>query len=182
MDPAGARCYHSPMRLALAPINPTVGEIDGSAALIAAGIDKARAAGADTVMFPELALCGYPPRDLLLMEGFVPACAAAAKKLGESNTRGITAIFGTPLPADPDKRGPSVRGGSSVANSLVVYRDNAPVDYYDKRLLPTYDVFDEDRYFEPGSRTVLLGRGPHPAGLAICEDLWKGEDAGFSSR
>jgi NAD+ synthetase len=170
------------MRLALAPINPTVGDIDGNAALIAAGIDKARVAGADAVVFPELALCGYPPRDLLLMEGFVPACAAAAKTIGESHTRGLTVIFGTPLPADQDKPGTSIRGRASVANSLVVYRDNKFVDYYDKRLLPTYDVFDEDRYFEPGDRTVLLGPPPHAPGLAICEDLWKGEDAGFSSR
>src|SRR5215467_14043676 len=120
------------MRLALAPINPTVGDIDGNAALIAAGIDQARAAGADVVVFPELALSGYPPRDLLLMEGFVPACAAAAKKVGESNTKGITAIFGLPLPVDPNKPGFSIRGSTNVANSLAVYRDNTFIDYYDK--------------------------------------------------
>lgn len=184
------------MRLALAPINPTVGDINGNAALIAAGIDKARAAGAELVVFPELALCGYPPRDLLLMEGFVPACAEAAKNLGETQTRGLTVVFGAPLPADQNKPGTSIRGRANVANSLLVYRDNQFVDYYDKRLLPTYDVFDEDRYFEPGDRTVVLpfpasasshptSHIPHPtsfAGLAICEDLWKGEDAGFASR
>ncbi len=142
------------MRIALAPTNPCASaDIQGNAALIAAGIDKARAAGADLVVFPELVLSGYPPRDLLLMEGFVPACAAAAKKLGETATNGITAIFGVPLPVDPDKPGISIRGRGNVANSLVVYRDNKFVDYYDKRLLPTYDVFDEDRYFEPGDRT-----------------------------
>jgi NAD+ synthetase len=174
------------MRLVLAPINPTVGDIDGNAALIAAGIDKAKAAGADLVVFPELCLSGYPPRDLLLMEGFVPACAAAAKQLGESATKGITAVFGVPLPAG-DKDKPTIRGRANVANSLVVYRDNKLLDYYDKRLLPTYDVFDEDRYFEPGDRAVVLNpqsaiHNPQSIGLTICEDLWKGEDAGFASR
>jgi NAD+ synthase/NAD+ synthase (glutamine-hydrolysing) len=90
---------------------------------------------------------------------------------------------------DPNRPGVSVRGRATVANSLVVYRDNRFLDYYDKRLLPTYDVFDEDRYFEPGDRTVVIAsnapsavRNPQSMGLAICEDLWKGEDAGFSSR
>jgi predicted amidohydrolase len=144
------------MRLALAPINPTVGDIEGNAALIVAGIERARGAGADVVVFPELCLCGYPPRDLLLQERFVAACAAAAKRIGEGHTRGITAIFGVPLPVDPNRPGLSVRGRSNVANSLVVYRENRLVDSYDKRLLPTYDVFDEDRYFEPGERAVVV--------------------------
>jgi len=176
------------MRLALAPINPTVGDLTGNAALIIQGIERARAAGADIVVFPELALCGYPPRDLLLMEGFIAACAAAAKQIGEQHTAGITAIFGVPLPASDGANGSAKAG---VANALLVYRDNKLVDFYDKRLLPTYDVFDEDRYFEPGDRAVVIPP-PHPtsdiahptftAGLTICEDLWKGQDAGFSSR
>jgi NAD+ synthase/NAD+ synthase (glutamine-hydrolysing) len=176
------------MRLALAPLNPTVGDLKGNSALIIQGIEKARAAGADVVVFPELALCGYPPRDLLLMEGFIAACAAAAKAIGEQHTRGLTAIFGVPLPLD---RTPDQPTRAPIANALLAYRDNKLLDYYDKRLLPTYDVFDEDRYFEPGSRAVVVPL-PYPtsdiahptslAGLSICEDLWKGEDAGFSSR
>src|SRR5262245_52728466 len=170
------------MRIALAPINPTVGDIEGNAALIAAGIEKARAAGAELVVFPELCLSGYPPRDLLLMEGFVPACEGTAKKLGEGQTKGMTAIFGVPLPAR-DKSAPTVRGHANVANSLLVFRDNRFVDRYDKRLLPTYDVFDEDRYFEPGDRAVVVPLSKGVAGgLTICEDLWQGEDAGFASR
>jgi NAD+ synthase (glutamine-hydrolysing) len=170
------------MRIALAPINPTVGDIEGNAALISAGIERARAAGAELVVFPELCLSGYPPRDLLLMDGFVPACADAAEELGETRTHEITAVFGVPLPAR-EKGAATVRGHANVANSLVVYRDNRFVDYYDKRLLPTYDVFDEDRYFEPGDRSVVLPLSKDAAaGLTICEDLWKGEDAGFASR
>mgnify|MGYP000856009857 CR=1 FL=1 len=166
------------MRFALCQFNPTVGDITGNAAAMAGMIAQARSAGADCALFPELALCGYPPRDLLLQGGFLKACTSAAKELGEGHSAGITIVFGCPLPADS--------GG--IANSLLAYRDGKMIDYYDKRLLPTYDIFDEDRYFTPGDRTVVIdmqGRGdagPVRVGLTICEDLWKGEDAGFASK
>ena len=162
------------MRIALAQINPTVGDLDHNAALIEENIDRARSRHAHLVVFPELAISGYPPKDLLLEEGFVARCAEIARRIGEGATSGLTAVFGAPLPIDS--------GG--IANALVVYRDNAFVDYYDKRLLPTYDVFDEDRYFTPGSRAVVVEVGPDRTrvGLAICEDLWRGEDAGFAAR
>lgn len=161
------------MRLALAQINPTIGALEANARLIASFIDKARQAGADAVVFPELALCGYPPRDLLLQEGFVEACSQHAKAIGETHTQGITAIFGAPLP---------VPGRRQLANALLVYRDNALVTYYDKRLLPTYDVFDEDRYFAPGDRPMVIDVAGMRVGLSICEDLWRGEDVGFADR
>ena len=160
------------MKIALAQLNPTVGDVPGNAALIAAAIERAQAAGADLVVVPELCVCGYPPKDLLTQAGFVEACAAAAKRVGESATAGITAVIGTPLPLT----------GGGIANGLVVYRDNELVDYYDKRLLPTYDVFDEDRYFRAGSRAVVVEVAGTRVGLAICEDLWHGEDAGFAAR
>jgi NAD+ synthase (glutamine-hydrolysing) len=168
------------MRLALAQINPTVGDIDGNAALIISRLDEARAAAADLVVFPELCLSGYPPKDLLLQEGFVEACVQAAKLIGEQHTRGLTAVFGLPLPAGGE--GAAIEKG--IANALLVYRDGKYVDYYDKRLLPTYDVFDENRYFTPGDRAVVVecGRDRTRTGLSICEDLWRGEDAGFASR
>ena len=171
------------MKIALAPLNPIVGDIAGNAALHVAAITRAREAGADLVVFPELSICGYPPKDLLLAEGFVEACIAAAKELGEQHTSEITAIFGLPLPMDRA----TYRAGAPIHNSLLVYRDGAMVDYYDKRLLPTYDVFDEDRHFEPGRRAVVIdvpvrGMKPVRVGLSICEDLWKGEDAGFAHR
>jgi NAD+ synthetase len=172
------------MRLALAQINPTVGDIAGNAALIVRAIGEARAKQADLVVLPELCLCGYPPKDLLLQEGFVAACVAAAKEIGEKHTKGITAIFGVPLPVDahnPDAT------GEGIANALLAYRDGLFVDYYDKRLLPTYDVFDEDRYFVPGDRPVVIdipcrSGATWPVGLSVCEDLWRGEDVGFSHR
>jgi NAD+ synthase (glutamine-hydrolysing) len=163
------------MRLALVQFNPTVGAIEANAAGMVKRIDEARAAGADIVMFPELALCGYPPKDLLLHEGFVDENAAVAKRIGEGHTKGITVVFGAALPAGEP-------GTGRIANSLLVYRDGKFVDYYDKRLLPTYDVFDENRYFTPGNRAVVFDCGGMRCGLSICEDLWKGEDAGFASR
>lgn len=170
------------MRVALAQINPTIGDFDLNANLIRENIARAREAAADLIVFPELALCGYPPRDLLLHQGFLEACAAAAKSIGETATASITAVFGVPLPAEPSL---GLAGG--IHNSLLVYRNNAYVDYYDKRLLPTYDVFDEDRYFVPGSRCCIIDvpcrdGSTSRVGLAICEDLWKGEDVGFSWR
>lgn len=160
------------MRIALAQINPTVGDVPGNAAACEHAIAQARIAAARLVVLPELCISGYPPKDLVHRPDFIRACAAAARRVGESCTRGITAVIGTPLPLES--------GG--IANSLVVYRDNAYVDYYDKRLLPTYDVFDEDRYFVPGSRAVVIDVDGTRVGLAVCEDLWRGEDAGFASR
>ena len=171
------------MRLALAQLNPTVGDLAGNARLIADAAAKAREGGADLLVCPELGLSGYPPMDLLWQEGFVRDCAAAAKELGEQHSAGLTIVFGVPLPAsgDPDDL------SKGITNSLLVYRDGKMVAYYDKRLLPTYDVFDEDRYFVPGDRAVVIDvptrAGPQvKVGLSICEDLWKGEDAGFSHR
>lgn len=181
------------MRLALIQLNPTVGDLRGNAKKMACFVEQARDSGADLIVFPELVLSGYPPKDLLLREGFVAACAREAKRLGESCSAGLTLIFGCPLPLGDEDDGARTEGGESVsdgaiANSLLVYRDGKPVDFYDKRLLPTYDVFDENRYFTPGERAVVIevpcrsgGRSAR-IGLAICEDLWKGHDAGFAAR
>ncbi|MCC6322458.1 MAG: NAD+ synthase [Phycisphaerales bacterium] len=170
------------MRLALAQINPTIGDLQGNVARIADFAGQANAAGADLVVFPELCLSGYPPKDLLIQNGFLEACAAAAKRVGKSASNGLTLVFGTPLPVRSERASgePAWKGG--IANALVVYRDGAYVDCYDKRLLPTYDVFDEDRYFTPGDRAVAIDVRGFRVGLSICEDLWRGEDVGFSSR
>ncbi|MBX3321923.1 MAG: NAD+ synthase [Phycisphaeraceae bacterium] len=165
------------MKIALVQVNPTVGDIAGNGRLIEGAIAAGRGMGADVVVVPELAVSGYPPKDLLLQRGFVAACAAEVKRIGERCTAGIAAVIGTPLPVEGD----GDRAGG-IANSVVVYRDGAMVDYYDKRLLPTYDVFDEDRYFAAGDRAVVVDIAGVKVGLAICEDLWRGEDAGFASR
>ncbi len=174
------------MRLALAQINPVIGDLEGNAALLSRWTDEARKRGADLVVFPELSLSGYPPKDLLLQDGFLGAVSRVAKQLGESAGRGIMLVVGAPLPVTPEQAGKgreSHRGGRpGIANSLLVYRDGALLDYYDKRLLPTYDVFDEDRYFIPGERAVVIDVAGVRVGLSICEDLWKGEDVGFADR
>lgn len=169
------------MRLALAQTNPTIGALEANAAAIAAMLDKARDLEADVVLFPELSICGYPPRDLLLQAGFLEACQQTADRIASTHTRNTTIILGIPRPA-LDAAGRRI----GICNSLVAYRDGAPVATYDKRLLPTYDVFDEDRYFTPGTRAVAIDvpgyTGTARLGLAICEDLWRGEDAGFAAR
>ena len=159
------------MKIALAQLNPVVGDVGGNSKKVIAAIEEARRAGAGLVVLSELVICGYPPRDLLLVEGFVERCAAAVKEIGESHTAGIAVVIGTPLKVE-----------DGIANSVVVYEDNGFVGYHDKRLLPTYDVFDEDRYFEPGDRAVVVEVAGKRVGLAICEDLWRGDDSGFSSK
>ncbi|MFG0275849.1 MAG: NAD+ synthase [Phycisphaerales bacterium] len=163
------------MRLALAQPNPTVGDTDGNVALALEAIDVARAAGADALLLPELFLSGYPPRDLLLQEGYLDELRAGAERVAAAATR-LVVFLGTPWAndeADP---------GAGIANSLLVLRDGVIADRYDKRLLPTYDVFDEDRYFTPGDRAVVVEVAGVRVGLSICEDLWRGEDAGIASR
>lgn len=159
------------MRITLAQLNQTVGDIDANSTRIINAINQAREQDADLIIFPELAICGYPPRDLLLVEGFVQRCAQAAKQIGEQHSNGIAVVIGTPLPVE-----------DGTANSLVVYQNGKLLGYHDKRLLPTYDVFDEDRYFEPGHEPRVIKIKDEQIGLAICEDLWRGTDAGFSSK
>ena len=172
------------MKIALAQLNPVVGDIDHNRRLIVDAIHAAREQGADLVVFSELVICGYPPRDLLQVEGFVHECAQTVRMIGEQHTKGIAIVLGTPLPLemDPQVGIPALEGHTHIANSLVVYRDNAFEGYYDKQLLPTYDVFDEDRYFVAGEQTRVFEIDGVKIGLAICEDLWKGLDAGFADR
>lgn len=159
------------MRIALAQINPTIGALEQTAEAMAGFIARAREASADLVVFPELAISGYPPKDLLLQEGFVVACERIAGEIARKHSAGITIIAGCPRRIDNELR-----------NSLVAMRDGAIVAWYDKRLLPTYDVFDEDRYFEPGHEAVVVEVADRRVGLSLCEDLWRGEDVGFSGR
>ncbi|MEK6702388.1 MAG: NAD+ synthase [Planctomycetota bacterium] len=169
------------MRLALCQINPTIGELDANVELILRFAGVAAGAGVELVVFPELSISGYPPKDLLLQEGFIPACGAAARQIAARAPGNLWVVVGCPMPA----REPHMTGGP-IANSLLVCHAGTIVARYDKRLLPTYDVFDEDRYFTPGNSPVVIDvptrLGPVRVGLSICEDLWKGEDAGFAQR
>lgn len=151
-------------------MNPTIGAIDANAGGISRAVDSARERGADLVVTPELSICGYPPKDLLLREGFVERCREACDRVGRASA-GVALVLGCPV---------RVRDG--LANALLLYERGELVEVYEKRLLPTYDVFDEDRYFMPGTRAVVREIAGVRVGLSICEDLWRGEDAGFSSQ
>ena len=158
------------MLLAIAQINPTVGDIAATEAKLAHAIDRAEAAEADLLLTPELSLCGYPPMDLLLVEGFVQACEEAAHRLASRTSR-TCVILSAPW-----------RDGDHLRNRLLVAREGAIVAHYDKRLLPTYDVFDEDRYFAAGDAPTVIDVAGVRVGLSVCEDLWRGVDAGTASK
>jgi len=147
------------VRLALCQMNPTVGDIAGNAARIRAGLDEARAAGAELVLFGELALTGYPPEDLLLREHFLADAQAALAELARE-THGVVAIVGFPEHA------------VHVYNAAAVLADGAVRAIYRKVHLPNYGVFDERRYFQPGSSGATIEVGGHLIGLTICEDIW----------
>jgi NAD+ synthase (glutamine-hydrolysing) len=160
------------MKLALAPTNPTIGDLPGNADLVIAAIDHARSTGADLIVVPELAICGYPPKDLLWQNGFVDAAMEQLNRVAAAAC-GIVAIVGCPWRASSN---------AIIYNSLLVLRDGEVAGRYDKRLLPTYDVFDEDRYFTPADQPLVIEVAGLQVGLAICEDLWHGDDAGFASQ
>ncbi len=148
-----------PLRLALAQIDPRVGDLEGNAARITAQIDAARDAGAELVLFPELALTGYPPEDLLLKEHFLQATREAMATLARE-AEGIVALVGFPERAD------------DVYNALAVLADGALQAAYRKTVLPNYGVFDEQRYFQVGDGGAVLELGDVRLGLTICEDIW----------
>jgi NAD+ synthase (glutamine-hydrolysing) len=148
------------MRLALAQINTVVGDLDGNGERILKRLEEAKAEGADIVLFPELAVTGYPPEDLLLRPSFVAAARAKAEELARS-ARGIVALIGVPW-FDRD-----------LYNACAVCAAGEMKAVYRKRFLPNYGVFDEDRYFAPGRDLVLLEHGGTLVGPTICEDMWQ---------
>jgi NAD+ synthase (glutamine-hydrolysing) len=148
------------MRLALAQINTVVGDLDGNRSRILAGLDEARSAGADLVLFPELAVTGYPPEDLLLRPGFVRAARASLEEIARACT-GITALVGAPW-FDRD-----------LFNACAVCAGGEVRAVYRKRFLPNYGVFDEHRYFATGRDLLLLRVGETLVGPTICEDVWQ---------
>jgi len=149
------------MRIALAQINSTVGDLKGNAALVVAHCQKAVAAGADIVVFPELVICGYPPEDLVLKDHFLADCRQAL--LGLANAcRRLTVLVGIPLAED-----------GRVYNAAAVLSGGAVAGWYRKIMLPNYAVFDEKRYFAPGERLTVVQVGETRLGVTICEDIWE---------
>jgi NAD+ synthase (glutamine-hydrolysing) len=148
------------VRLALAQINPVVGDLDGNRELILDRLAAAKANAADLVIFPELAVTGYPPEDLLLRPGFVRAAEASVDLIARE-ARGATILVGAPH-FDRD-----------LYNACYVLSGGGVKAIYRKRFLPNYGVFDEDRYFAPGRDLILLEHGKTLVGVTVCEDMWQ---------
>ncbi|HEX5609365.1 MAG TPA: NAD+ synthase [Solirubrobacterales bacterium] len=153
------------MRIALAQIDPTVGDIDGNAAKISEWIGRARSAGAELVIFPELCIPGYPAEDLYLKRHFVEANRRAVEELA-AGVEGLTALVGF---AEPVAGGGDFR---HAHNSLAVLADGCVRGVYRKNLLPNYSVFDEQRYFVPGAEPMTIEVKGTAVGLTVCEDCW----------
>jgi NAD+ synthase (glutamine-hydrolysing) len=148
------------VRIALAQINPTVGDLEGNRRLIELAVGDARAAGAQLVALPELAVTGYPPEDLVLRPSFVTDNLRTLAALAPA-TDGITAVVGF---VDRD--------GGRIFNAAAVLVGGRVEAVYHKHLLPNYGVFDEKRYFTPGEGIVIADVAGVPFGVTICEDLW----------
>ena len=160
------------MKIALGQINPTVGDFSGNAAKIIDFSQRAQSAGAGLILFPELSVCGYPPRDLVERSSFVARNQETAARIA-AETRGIAVICGLVTPAQSDT-------GKAVMNSAALLMDGRIAFVQSKMLLPTYDVFDEMRNFAPARSQELFSFCGKRMALTICEDAWN--DKQFWSR
>jgi NAD+ synthase (glutamine-hydrolysing) len=157
------------LRIALLQLNTTAGDLAGNAALITEAVRKAQAAGADLAVTPELALMGYLPRDLLMNRGFVRRGGQLLEQVAAELADAPPVLVGiaTPNPADM---------GRPLSNSAVLLHRGTVGPAFHKTLLPTYDVFDEDRYFEPACGPQILEWNGRRLGISICEDVWNDRD------
>src|SRR5277367_3505905 len=156
------------MKVALAQINTTVGDLAGNEARILAAYRRGTDEGADMVMCPELAIPGYPPRDLVLKPAFVADNLAVVQRLAAATGR-VALLAGY---VGENK----TRPGREVSNQVALLQNGKIVATRTKTLLPTYDVFDEDRYFEPALKNAPISIANQVCGLTICEDIWNDED------
>jgi len=156
------------MTIALAQLNYTIGDFEKNIFKIKEAILRAKDQGAELVVFSELCISGYPPRDFLEFRDFIDRCRKAAEEIAAACT-GITAIVGCPTP------NPKLEG-KNLFNSALVCADGKIVNVIHKALLPNYDIFDEYRYFEPNRSFHCIEVGGKKIALTICEDLWNVED------
>ena len=155
------------MKIAIAQINSTIGDFDGNTAKIADAWQRADEAGTELIVLPELALCGYPPRDLLAKPAFLRKNQAALKRLAKRGGKAI-AVVGYASANETDS-------GRPARNSAAVLQNGQVTAIRHKTLLPTYDVFDEDRYFEPADDNIPVEILGTKVGITICEDIWNDE-------
>ena len=152
------------MKIALAQLNYHIGNFEGNVAKIISRIEQAKSDGVDIICFGELAVCGYPPRDFLEFSDFIGLCNEAIDKILLAS-EGIAVVVGAPIVN-------SVPEGKDLYNAAYFIADKEILHVQHKALLPTYDIFDEYRYFEPGtSFNVVAYKGKRIA-LTICEDIW----------
>ncbi|AGA34129.1 NAD synthetase / Glutamine amidotransferase chain of NAD synthetase [Thioalkalivibrio nitratireducens DSM 14787] len=157
------------LRMALVQTNPVVGALAANADAILDAVGRARADGADLVVFPELAITGYPPEDLLLRRRFLEDARKEVDRIAEQ-ARGIDLVLGAPL---------ATAGG--VLNAALLLRDGGVAARYGKQKLPNYSVFDERRYFQPGASACVIEAGGLRLGLTVCEDIWEPEPAAMAA-
>ena len=156
------------MKIGLLQLNSTIGHYDANFQRLATAYQKAVGEGADFVLAPELFLCGYPPRDLLLRPDFIEANLTALEKTAKQ-VGSVPLCIGF-VDRNPDRPGrPLFNSAAVLQNGKIIWRQN-------KSLLPTYDVFDEDRYFEPAKSTAPFEFNGRKLGITICEDIWNDED------
>lgn len=164
-----------PFRIAMVQMNPTVGDVEGNVRRIAGWLREAKKAGADLVAFPELAICGYPPEDLLLKPKFLQENRRALREIVRLG-RGVAVVVGCvgERLAEPRTGEPMVvpAGRHEITNAAAVIVGGRLITTYAKRYLPNYGVFDESRYFHPGREIPVVVLGGVSLGVNICEDIW----------
>lgn len=160
------------MKIAIAQLNPTIGDLAGNAQQILNAAQEAAAQGVRLLLTTELSLCGYPPRDLLMQPSFVDAIASTLQQLARDLPPQLAVLVGM---VESNGRSPQ-DGGKALFNSTALLERGKVQQIFHKRLLPTYDVFDEDRYFEPGLQSNSFTLDGLRIGVTICEDLWNDEE------
>ncbi|MCF7928932.1 MAG: NAD+ synthase [Spirochaetales bacterium] len=153
------------MRTAIGQINTTVGDFEKNTELVLEKIQKAKELEAELIVFPELSICGYPPMDLLDHDAFVTGSLSALRRVQREAPSGIAVVVGY---VDRNRES----GGKALRNAAALLSDGQVLHVQNKTLLPTYDVFDETRYFEPASERTVFEFGGRRIGIAVCEDLW----------
>ncbi|MBH8563226.1 NAD+ synthase [Nostoc sp. CENA67] len=160
------------MKIAIAQLNPTIGDLPGNTQKILEIAHQAAAEGARLLLTPELSLCGYPPRDLLLNPTFVEAMGVTLQELARDLPPTLAVLVG--IVEENTKA--HITGGKTLFNSIALLESGKIKQVFHKRLLPTYDVFDENRYFEPGLQANYFTLDNIEIGVTICEDLWNDEE------
>ncbi|QEI43547.1 Glutamine-dependent NAD synthetase [Dolichospermum sp. UHCC 0315A] len=160
------------MKIAIAQINPIIGDLLGNAQKILEMSQQAASENVRLLLTPELSICGYPPRDLLLNPSFIEAIDNTLQKLAEDLPANLAVLVGTVVKNSQAH----ISGGKNLFNSIALLENGKIQQFFHKRLLPTYDVFDEKRYFEPGVEANYFILDNLHIGVTICEDLWNDEE------